>query len=1209
MANDFSNEDACEALWNQESGALGTDSKLDNDLTVGGGMAASTSDYKQGSASGEYDDGTGAYMYCTDASLSSEFPMKNGDTTKKITVCGWFKHEAENSNDGLICKDESDKRCFRIRIDADNDLECNIGYDGGVSFEEQKFGGGSYPISQNIWYWFAWTYDDSDKSFRIMCWDDNANDWLNTDETGNYTNNINVEDSGLAVGAYHGGGNKWVGHEDEFVVFNDVLTVSQLTAIKNGTFPPEYDETATDGADMGDSATATLTIPPAATDGADIGDSASTQVEMPPVVSDGLDLGDTATAEVTKEEAATDGLNLGDTASIEITFNPLALDGLSMGDTPDTQAEFGVPATDGTQLSDTAQAQLEAILEAVDGVAMGDLAGAGLLYEEAATDGISLSDSASLTSERHLALIAEKNDTLFRPMKVTVTDVDGNTGSYSHADWTSDMGELILENTLGVTDSNADCTFIATALVERAESEAVTGSVRGRMNCLLEIFDKVQVHDGRSAADTTDWAGGLFGVYDKLKGQYYMDVRLGGIDDDLATYPGGITYGTEMPFDLQEFIDSIPVGSLDGATITDGTIGPWALQQAMIPYTHTVEPDPDNGSYDWNTVVWTAGTIHFANGASQTINSGSRTPTDNDPEYLYFIIGDATLHATDDFSTATGHDRDVIAVIQRSEGSESSDKASWDSHRGKHSILNARAIIANMILAGHIAAGAIETDHLAANAVTASTMMMNTLDNVLDNPGAETHDTSGWSGDGTVTTSSRSGSHAFYCACGDSLITDYYFPVREGDNWVFSGYTDFGSTPPNGDAYLDILRYNSAQAYLGVTSTTISDGSDPNYNTEHIVHLQIPAGTSYVRFRMRTAGSSGGWRFDDLWANKANQITVMGTPGGQRIEIVGSGVIGYSGAATKAFELESDTGLIISYDQGIRWYSGATYCGTIRTSTTPATNMKLHSVGDLEIETDAQSIRIDTGDSSAAANIDIETFNGDFNVQTIGSMNFTSVGSGRDFNVTVSDDIDLDAGTGDGNWFTADAGEIQIESHNAKIKLQAQTDLDLVAETDDVNITGNDYVIITATNQDVQIVAADDIELDAGAVYCDSIFVPGTVGQADHKVHDLGSTSRAWDDAYADDWHNVADFYHLDGYDDLAAILQISGSGVIDERTGLELIDDNTIPDWLLSRSKDGKEILYDPEGKPYLSLKTTTSLLMGAIRQLTTRVEGLEGR
>jgi hypothetical protein len=107
------------------------------------------------------------------------------------------------------------------------------------------------------------------------------------------------------------------------------------------------------------------------------------------------------------------------------------------------------------------------------------------------------------------------------------------------------------------------------------------------------------------------------------------------------------------------------------------------------------------------------------------------------------------------------------------------------------------------------------------------------------------------------------------------------------------------------------------------------------------------------------------------------------------------------------------------------------------------------------------------------------------------------------------------------------------------------------------------------------------------------------------KTLDLGLAATAWDDAYADDWNNVADFYHMDDRDDLAELEKIKGSGRIDPRTGLELIDDDTLPEWMLTKDKHTGAVLRDLEGKPYLSNRLVLSLLMGAVRQINRKIEG----
>jgi hypothetical protein len=121
----------------------------------------------------------------------------------------------------------------------------------------------------------------------------------------------------------------------------------------------------------------------------------------------------------------------------------------------------------------------------------------------------------------------------------------------------------------------------------------------------------------------------------------------------------------------------------------------------------------------------------------------------------------------------------------------------------------------------------------------------------------------------------------------------------------------------------------------------------------------------------------------------------------------------------------------------------------------------------------------------------------------------------------------------------------------------------------------------------------------------------GYVGPVTDKVTDLGRATYAWDNAYADDWNNVADFYFLDTRDDLKELHKIKGSGIIDENSGLELIDDNSLPTWLLTRNKVDSyndetkrlvgrkgETAYDLNGKPYISLKTAISWIWGMIKQ-----------
>lgn len=110
-----------------------------------------------------------------------------------------------------------------------------------------------------------------------------------------------------------------------------------------------------------------------------------------------------------------------------------------------------------------------------------------------------------------------------------------------------------------------------------------------------------------------------------------------------------------------------------------------------------------------------------------------------------------------------------------------------------------------------------------------------------------------------------------------------------------------------------------------------------------------------------------------------------------------------------------------------------------------------------------------------------------------------------------------------------------------------------------------------------------------------------------NKAIDFGAAANAIDDVWADDFQNVADFLSLDSKDDLAELEKIKPSGIIDPSTGLEMIDDNTIPEWMLSK-KNG-DVARGPDGKPYISMRLMTSLLMGACKQLNAKITELESK
>jgi hypothetical protein len=114
-------------------------------------------------------------------------------------------------------------------------------------------------------------------------------------------------------------------------------------------------------------------------------------------------------------------------------------------------------------------------------------------------------------------------------------------------------------------------------------------------------------------------------------------------------------------------------------------------------------------------------------------------------------------------------------------------------------------------------------------------------------------------------------------------------------------------------------------------------------------------------------------------------------------------------------------------------------------------------------------------------------------------------------------------------------------------------------------------------------------------------------------------TSYQWDQLWVYNVNEDADFYFLDDRDDLAELAKIKGSGKYDPVSGLELIDDNTLPEWALTKASEDMydpfthelmwkkgEIMRSSRGNPSMSSKIWPSWLRGAIVQEDKKVEAL---
>lgn len=249
MANVFTSDSNCKALWNlEESSGSRIDSIGNNDLTDNNTVLNDTVNYKQGVASADFEATNSEYLSIADASLDAGFPLKSDDTNKIISVCGWVRMESLSATESnmLFAKYDggaANKRSFAVDIQniaLSGRFRIIMGYNGGASGEFYTHGTN---LSLATWYHFTATYENAGKTYSLRIKDTNGNT-VGTDLSGTATldvNKLNVEDGILTLGVLYAGGTPTAGwyHDgliDEVAVFDDVITSAEATQIAQGTY-------------------------------------------------------------------------------------------------------------------------------------------------------------------------------------------------------------------------------------------------------------------------------------------------------------------------------------------------------------------------------------------------------------------------------------------------------------------------------------------------------------------------------------------------------------------------------------------------------------------------------------------------------------------------------------------------------------------------------------------------------------------------------------------------------------------------------------------------------------------------------------------------------------------------------------------------------------------------------------------------------------
>jgi hypothetical protein len=234
--NNFTADPNCVALWRFEPDELTADSIGTNTLTNDNGVTVNATNFKEGVGAASFDWNLKQSLTISDLDLASGFPLKSGESNKKISICMWFRlgtlyqqYLWAKSGSGA----GTSMGIFVQQIYGEWRLILQKGSGDGSTYDTATVS--SLALVANRWYHVGVTYNDTDRSYRIRIYDADAD--ATVELAGTFPHGVAVTKSDMAIGTLPG--IPWyyaIALIDECVVFNDVLTVAEIDKIRQGTY-------------------------------------------------------------------------------------------------------------------------------------------------------------------------------------------------------------------------------------------------------------------------------------------------------------------------------------------------------------------------------------------------------------------------------------------------------------------------------------------------------------------------------------------------------------------------------------------------------------------------------------------------------------------------------------------------------------------------------------------------------------------------------------------------------------------------------------------------------------------------------------------------------------------------------------------------------------------------------------------------------------
>jgi hypothetical protein len=238
LTNDFTGDSSCKALYKFEVGALTTDTISTNTLTDHSTVSV-TDTVREGSGCVKTANSAATWLHRADADLAAGFPLKVGDANKVISICCWFRPLDFGNYRSLIAKGSgaANKGSFSVYLDASNRLYISYVYGSGtITSQDYQIG---IAMVASTWYHIGLTIDGVNRkvTWRLYC---------ASPETCTYGEfypgyEMRIADADWTIGCGQGAttgtaSNAFYGYIDEVVVFNRLLNILEIDAIRQGTY-------------------------------------------------------------------------------------------------------------------------------------------------------------------------------------------------------------------------------------------------------------------------------------------------------------------------------------------------------------------------------------------------------------------------------------------------------------------------------------------------------------------------------------------------------------------------------------------------------------------------------------------------------------------------------------------------------------------------------------------------------------------------------------------------------------------------------------------------------------------------------------------------------------------------------------------------------------------------------------------------------------